>query len=97
MPASSLCWIPHGCLTSHCRVTSSVIDLWSMPLQSCIAECGASTPPGLVGIFHSLQGRCQELNRRAHTNGHTDGWVRKQVLLVLVSRNARKDVKPLSR
>lgn len=59
-------------------VTDWAIDLWSTPLQSCVAECRAGTPPRLVGIFRSLQERCQELNRRAHANGYTGGWVRKQ-------------------
>lgn len=80
------------------RVTDRAIELWYMPLHSCVEQrCAGTAPPLLVGIFHRLQQRCQILHLRAHVNRQTDGWVRRQVLLVLVSRNARKDAKPLSR
>lgn len=76
------------------RVTDWAIDLWSIPLQSCVAECPEGTPPRLVSIFRSLQQRCEELNWRAHANKHTDVWMRRQVLLILVSRNACNDLEP---
>lgn len=79
------------------RVTDRAIELWYLPLHSCVAECCAGTPPPLlVGVFRKLQHRCQAINRCAHSGPHSSGWVRKQVLLVLVSRKARQDVKPLT-
>mgnify|MGYP006876474034 FL=1 len=77
---------PNLHLQSNIQCVTDWAILWSIPLQSCVVDEG--TPPRLVGIFHGLQKRCKELNRRAHANNYTDVWVRKQVLLVLVSRNA---------